>query len=68
MKTYAALLDILILLFIALAIHFNVHDDYIIDDVSRRRGALHIMVISWQTFFVVAVFCVFLRYVARRIQ
>jgi hypothetical protein len=26
------------------------------------------MVISWQTFFVVAGFCVFLRYIARKLQ
>ena len=68
MKTYALFLDILILLFIILAIHFNVNDDYIVDDISGRRGALHVMIISWQTFFVVAAFCVFLRYIARKVQ
>jgi len=68
MKTYAACLDMLILLFLVLAIHFSVNDDYIVDDVSRRRGALHIMIISWQTFFVVAGFCLFLRYIAERVS
>ena len=68
MKTYAAFLDMLILYFLALAVHFSVNDNYIVDDVSERRGALHINIISWQTFFVVASFCVFLRYIARKVQ
>jgi hypothetical protein len=64
MKTYTAFLDMLILFFLSLAVHFSVSDNYIVDDVSRRRGALHVSIISWQTFFVVASFCVFLRYIA----
>jgi hypothetical protein len=68
MKTYTAFLDMLILLFLLLAVHFNVNDNYIIDDVKGRRGALHIVIINWQTFFVVAVFCLFLRYIARKLQ
>jgi hypothetical protein len=66
MKTYTAVLDMLIMLFLVLAVHFNVNDNYIVDDVSRRRGALHIVIISWQTFFVIATFCVFLRYIAEK--
>ena len=68
MKTYAAFLDMLTLYFLTLAIHFSVNDDYIVDDVSGRRGALHIKIISWQTFFVVAAFCMFLRYIARKVR
>lgn len=66
MKTYTAVLDMLIIVFLVLAVHFNVNDNYIVDDVSRRRGALHIVIISWQTFFVIASFCVFLRYIAEK--
>ena len=68
MKTYTAFLDMLVLFFIILAIQFNTNGNYIVDDVSERRGALHIVIISWQTFTVVAIFCVFLRYIARKLQ
>lgn len=68
MKTYTACLDMLILLFLALAIHFQLSDNYIVEDVHGRRGVLHVRVITWQTFFVVATFCIFLRYVARKVQ
>ncbi len=68
MKTYAACLDMLTMLFIILAIRFHVEGNYIVDDVTGRRGALHIVIISWQTFFVIAGFCVFLRYIARKVQ
>ena len=68
MKTYTAFLDMLILLFFALAIHFHLSDNYIVDDITGRRGALHIVIISWQTFVVVACFCLFLRFIARKVQ
>ena len=54
--------------FLALAIHFQLSDNYIVEDVHGRRGVLHVRVITWQTFFVVATFCIFLRYVARKVQ
>lgn len=68
MKTYTAFLDMLIMSFIVLAINFNLTDHYITDVDNNRRGVLHIVVISWQTFFVVASFCVFLRYIARNVR
>jgi hypothetical protein len=68
MKAYTAFLDMLILLFLLLAIHFNVTDNYIADASVGRRGAVSIKVISWQTFFVAASFCVFLRYIAETIN
>jgi hypothetical protein len=64
MKAYTAFLDMLILLFLLLAIHFNVTDNYITNPTTGRRGVVSIMIISWQTFFVAASFCVFLRYIA----
>jgi hypothetical protein len=68
MKTYTAFLDMLILSFLILAINFNLTDNCITDSVTGRRGGIRIMIISWQTFFVVASFCVFLRYIARNVR
>lgn len=68
MKTYTSFLDMLVLFFLILAIQFHFNGNYIVDDITGRRGALHIVIISWQTFLVVAVFCLFLRYIARKLQ
>ena len=68
MKAYTALLDMLTIYFIVLAITFNVTDDYITGPSDVRRGAVSIFIISCQTFFAVAGFCVFLRYIARKIS
>lgn len=68
MKAYTAFLDMLILLFLILALNFSLTGNYITDDITGRRGKIHIMIISWQTFFVAASFCMFLRYIARKIQ
>ena len=68
MKTYTAFLDMLIITFLVLAIYFNLTGNYITDSPSGRRGVVSIMVISWQTFFIVASFCVFLRYIAQKVR
>lgn len=68
MKAYTALLDMLTIYFIVLAINFNLTGDYITGPVGVRRGAVSIVIISWQTFFAVAGFCVFLRYIARKVS
>jgi hypothetical protein len=67
MKAYTAFLDMLTIFFLVLAINFNLTGDHITGPVGERRGAVSIMVISWQTFFAVAGFCVFLRYIARKV-
>jgi hypothetical protein len=67
MKAYTAFLDMLTIFFLVLAIHFLLTGNYITGPVEGRRGAVSIIIISWQTFFAVACFCVFLRYIARRI-
>jgi hypothetical protein len=68
MNTYAAFLDVLTLLFLTLAIHFYLNGEYIVDDVTGRRGALHITIITWQTLLVAAAFCRFLRYIAAEVH
>jgi hypothetical protein len=68
MKTYIRFLDTLILSFLILAIHFNLHDNVIINQPPNRRGAVTMMIISWQTLLGLASFCVFLRYVVRRVR
>jgi hypothetical protein len=67
MKAYTAFLDMLTMFFLVLAINFHLTGDYITGPVEGRRGAVSIMIISWQTFFAAACFCMFLRYIARKI-
>lgn len=68
MKTYTAFLDMLILYFLVQALNFNLTGNYINNSGTGRRGVVSIMIISWQTFFVAASFCVFLRYIARSLD
>ncbi|MBO9571502.1 MAG: hypothetical protein J7497_04755 [Chitinophagaceae bacterium] len=62
MKTYIRFLDMLILSLLVLAVHFQLTDDFI-PDSGHRRGMIKMVIISWQTLFFFASFCVFLRYV-----
>lgn len=67
MKAYTLLLDIIILSLMILALSFSVTDEYITDSVISRRGAIRTFVICWQSLLMLAAFCIFLRYIARRV-
>lgn len=62
MKTYILFLDMLIMSLLVLAIYFQQTDDFI-PDSGNRRGMIKMVIISWQTLFFFATFCLFLRYV-----
>ena len=64
MKTYTLFLDITILSLLVLAVYFQFTDYTLTDMATGRRGLLRMMVVTWQSLFVIATFCVFLRYVA----
>jgi len=64
MKTYTLVLDMLILSLLALSLHFLRTDYSITDSFVSRRGVVHTTIITWQSLFAVASFCLFLRYIA----
>lgn len=68
MKTYTLLLDFLILCLLTLAIYFQVTDVAMTNAVPGPRGSIRTLIICWQTFFAVASFCIFLRYIARNVR
>ncbi|MBA4166024.1 MAG: hypothetical protein H0X41_00495 [Chitinophagaceae bacterium] len=68
MKTYTLFLDVIIMSLLLLAVQFNLSDNTITDVATGRRGTIHMMVISWQTLFFLASFCVLLRYIARNVR
>jgi hypothetical protein len=68
MKTYTLFLDILIMSLLALAVHFYITDDIIVKSRITRSGFERTMIISWQSLFVIASFCVFLRYIVRNVR
>lgn len=67
LKTYTLFLDMLILSLLMLTIHFNITDNAITHSFTSRTGTIRTIIICWQSLFLVASFCVFLRYIARNV-
>lgn len=68
MKTYTLVLDMLILSLLTLSVHFLLTDYSITDSVTTRRGMVHTTIITWQSLFAVASFCLLLRYIAQKLR
>ena len=65
MKTYTLFLDVLIMSLLVLAVQFYITDEVIIKASTTRSGFTRTMIVSWQSLFVIASFCVLLRYIVR---